>query len=175
VWSRPPAQVDPLARGEPGIAGMCEPQLLGFRCPANEQQSVATPTGRERTGSPTLQKLREPISLLRSVCFRGGGFPSPKVWGCCVCASQAGRGLSPGARRRRGSTAALRRCPRAQGRGCCVCASRQGAHTWRTAEEWQHSRAATLSTSPLGRPLRSVATRCACRPGTSSTTVAPGL
>jgi hypothetical protein len=34
------------------------------------------PTGRSRTGSPTLQKLQDPILLLPWVCFRGGGFPS---------------------------------------------------------------------------------------------------
>jgi hypothetical protein len=38
------------------------------------------PTGRERTGSPTLQTLQDPILLLPWVCFRGGGFPT-QVYG----------------------------------------------------------------------------------------------
>jgi hypothetical protein len=36
------------------------------------------PTGRERMGSHTLQTLQDPTLLLPCVCFRGGGFPSPK-------------------------------------------------------------------------------------------------
>jgi hypothetical protein len=34
------------------------------------------PTGRERTGSPTLQTHQDPILLLPWLCFRGGGFPT---------------------------------------------------------------------------------------------------
>jgi serine/threonine protein kinase len=42
---------------------------------SGEKQSH--PTGRQRTGSPTLQKLQYPILLLPSVCFQRGGFPNP--------------------------------------------------------------------------------------------------
>ena len=44
-----------------------------------EQQRIANPWARERTGSPTLQTLHEPILLLPWVCLRGGGFSNPSV------------------------------------------------------------------------------------------------
>jgi hypothetical protein len=37
------------------------------------------PTGRERTGSHTLQPLQDPILLLPWLCFRGGDFPNPST------------------------------------------------------------------------------------------------
>jgi hypothetical protein len=46
-----------------------------FRFPA--APSVATPTGRERMGSPALQTLQYPILLLPWLCFRGG--PNPHL------------------------------------------------------------------------------------------------
>jgi hypothetical protein len=53
-----------------------------------EQQSVATPRGRERTGSPTLQTPQEPTLLLPWVCLRAGGFPNqglgPRPYSNCV-------------------------------------------------------------------------------------------
>jgi hypothetical protein len=42
-----------------------------------EQQSVATPTGRERMGSHTLQTLQDPILLCIGSGFFGG-FPNPR-------------------------------------------------------------------------------------------------
>jgi hypothetical protein len=53
----------------------------GFRFPGGaggEQPSVATPTGRKRMGSPTLQTLQEPILLTPWLSFRRGGFPNPE-------------------------------------------------------------------------------------------------
>jgi hypothetical protein len=43
---------------------------------SSSESSRAHRTGRERMGSPTLQRLQGPI-LLPWVCFRGGGFPFP--------------------------------------------------------------------------------------------------
>jgi hypothetical protein len=39
-----------------------------------EQQSLGTPTGRERMGSPALQPFQDPILLTPWVCFRVAAF-----------------------------------------------------------------------------------------------------
>jgi hypothetical protein len=60
---------------------------FGFRWRAAERRH---PRGCERVGSPTLQKLQEPI-VLPWVCFRGGGFPKPR-WGFQQRHPEAARG-----------------------------------------------------------------------------------
>jgi serine/threonine protein kinase len=50
---------------------------FGFQQRERREAERRHPTGRQRTGSPTLQKLQYPILLLPSVCFQRGGFPNP--------------------------------------------------------------------------------------------------
>jgi hypothetical protein len=57
---------------------------------AGEQQSVATPPGREKMGSPTLQTHQYPILLLPWLWFEVADqtlthWPQPACWGILVC------------------------------------------------------------------------------------------
>ena len=60
------------------------------------------PADRERTSSPTLQTLQEPILLQPWVCVRGGGFANPNPDSKAARATQDGHGARRGVRDARG-------------------------------------------------------------------------
>jgi hypothetical protein len=77
VWRETRIEME-KKRGEDATLVRANPEV-SVRASRSTRERAAErrcPTGRERTGSLTMQTLQDPI--LPWLCFRGGGFPNPK-------------------------------------------------------------------------------------------------